>query len=137
MPSNTPISQCMTTRVTTIPVDAAPSEARRLLTREGINHLPVVDGGRVVGVLSSRDLIRALRAAGAPRSEPIDTILDRGASLAELMTRELVTVHPNEDIDRAIDLIADGHIHSVLVLNEDRRLVGIVTDTDLLDYLCA
>lgn len=137
MVSTTPISECMTTHVTTLPIDAAPSEARRLLSREDINHLPVIERGRVVGVLSSRDLIRALRAAGASRGEAIDAILDRSANVADLMSREIVTIHPDDSVETAIDRIADGRLHSLLVLNDDRKLVGIVTDTDLLDYLCA
>ena len=40
-------------------------------------------------------------------------------------------------IDNKIDLIADGSVHSVLVVDDDRKLVGIATDTDLLDYLCS
>jgi len=136
MARTTPISECMTTRVTTLPIDAAPSAARRLLSGEDINHLPVVDADRVVGMLSSRDLIRALRAAGATRSEPIDAVLDRSANISELMSRELVTMRPDESIDKAIELVAEGRVHSVLVLDHQEKLVGIVTDTDLLDYLC-
>ena len=52
------------------------------------------------------------------------------------MSRDLVTVHPEEGLERAMDLIADGRVHSVLVADRDRKLVGIVTDTDLLDYFC-
>jgi len=47
-----------------------------------------------------------------------------------------VTVQAGDSVEQAIERIADGTIHSVLVLDEGRRLVGIVTDTDLLDYLC-
>jgi len=53
----------------------------------------------------------------------------------QAMTRELVTVRDDDPIDRAIDLIADAHIHSVLVVDADERLVGIVTDKDIVQYL--
>ena len=48
----------------------------------------------------------------------------------------VVTLRADDPVERAVDLIADGSVHSVLVLDAARRLVGIVTDTDLLDYLC-
>jgi CBS domain-containing protein len=130
------ISELMTKRVRTLGVDAKPSEARRALTQERIHHLPIVEGGKLVGVLSSRDLVRILREAKAGGSESVDAILDRASSIREAMSTDLVTLRPDDPVERAIDLIADGSVHSLLVLDEQRRLVGILTDTDLLDYLC-
>jgi CBS domain-containing membrane protein len=89
-----------------------------------------------VGVLSSRDLVRILREAKAGGAQDVDAILDRTASVREAMTPVLVALRPDDPVERAVDLISDGTIHSLLVLDEQRRLVGIVTDTDLLDYLC-
>lgn len=137
MARTTPISDVMTTRVTTIPVGAPLSEARRLFSEEDIHHLPVVDEGRIVGILSTRDLIRAFRTAAPMPGEAVDDRLDRNATLRDTMTTELVTVGPEQDVLRAIDLVADGAIHSVLVVDEDRKLVGIATHEDLLDYLCS
>ena len=136
MPRKTPISEVMTTRVRTLGVDAKLSEARRTLTKERIHHLPIVENGILVGLISSRDLVQILREAKASGSESVDQSLDRSASLAKVMSTDLVTVRSDEPVERAIELIADGSIHSVLVLDAERRLVGILTDTDLLDYLC-
>ncbi len=136
MPRSTPISELMTSHVRTLAVDAKPSEARRLLSKERIHHLPIVENGILVGLLSSRDLVRVLRETRAGSAENPDEALDRAASLRSLMSTELVTLRADEPVERAVDLIADGSIHSVLVLDAARRLVGIVTDTDLLDYLC-
>jgi CBS domain-containing protein len=130
------VSELMTKRVRTLGVDAKLSEARRALSEERIHHLPVVEGGKLVGVLSSRDLVRILREAKAGGAQDVDAILDRAASVREAMTPVLVALRPDDPVERAVDLISDGTIHSLLVLDEQRRLVGIVTDTDLLDYLC-
>ena len=136
MSRKTPISQLMTTHVRTLGVDAKPSEARRVLSQERIHHLPIVENGKLVGLISSRDLVEVLRDAEAGGTESVDQILDRSSSVAKLMSTPLVTLRPDDPVDRAIELIADGTIHSVLVLDAERRLVGILTDTDLLDYLC-
>lgn len=130
------ISELMTKRVRTLGVDAKLSEARRALTQERIHHLPIVEGGVLVGLLSSRDLVGILREAKAGGAENVDAILDRASSIREVMSTDLVTLRPDDPVERAVDLIADGTIHSLLVLDEQRRLVGILTDTDLLDYLC-
>jgi CBS domain-containing protein len=90
----------------------------------------------VVGLLSSRDLVGILREAKSGGSESVDDILDRCSSIRQAMTTPLVTLRPDDPLERAIDLIADGSIHSLLVLDAGRRLAGIITDTDLLDYLC-
>lgn len=136
MSRSTPISQLMTRHVQTLGVEAKPSEARRLFSKERIHHLPIVENGVLVGLLSSRDLVRVLRASRAGSASDPDAALDQAASLRSLMSSELVTLAPEDPVERAIDLIADGHVHSILVLDAKRRLVGILTDTDLLDYLC-
>jgi CBS domain-containing protein len=136
MSRKTPISQLMSKHVRTLDVDAKLSEARRVLTQERIHHLPIVERGVVVGLLSSRDLVGILREAKAGGSESVDAVLDRCSTIRNAMSTPLVTLRPDDPLERAIDLIADGSIHSLLVLDADRRLAGIVTDTDLLDYLC-
>lgn len=137
MTQATPISELMTTTVRTVSVDAKLSDARRVLTQGNFHHAPVVDGDRLVGIVSSRDLLRVYRESGAKASAKTDERLDRAATIKDVMSTDLVMMRSDESVDRAIDLIASGTIHSVLVLDRDDCLVGIVTDTDLLDYLCS
>lgn len=137
MTRSTPISELMTSPVRTVNRDAKLSEVRRALTRARVHHLPVVDGHRLVGIVSSRDLLRVHRASRSGAAERADDLLDRASSVSELMSTDLVTMRSDESVDTAIALIADGTIHSVLVIDREERLVGIVTATDLLDYLCS
>jgi CBS domain-containing protein len=136
MPRKTPISELMTTHVHTLDVGAKLSEVRRVLTKQRVHHVPIVDDGVLVGMVSSRDLVRILHAAKAGAGESVDETLDRSSTVAKLMSSDLVTVRSDESVEQAVERIADGSIHSVLVLDAGGRLVGIVTDTDLLDYLC-
>jgi CBS domain-containing protein len=136
MPRKTPISELMTTRVQTLDVGAKPSEARRVLSEQRVHHVPIVDDGVLVGIVSSRDLVRILRSTPAAGSESVDEVLDRSGDVGQVMSTELVTLRSDASVEDAIERIAAGAVHSVLVLDADRRLVGIVTDTDLLDYLC-
>jgi len=136
MPQSTPISELMTSPVRTVGVEASLSEARRALTQGNFHHVPVVDRGKLVGIVSSRDLLRVYRDSRSKAHGKVDDLLDRGPTVSEIMSTDLVMIRSNESVDTAIDLIASGAIHSVLVLDREERLVGIVTDTDLLDYLC-
>ena len=133
-----PISTIMTRGVHTLDVSAKLSEVRRALITNDFHHMPIVDGKRLVGMISWRDLVRAYRNAhntDAPDPFGIDDALDESSRIEDAMTRELVTVRDDDSIDRAIDLIADAHVHSVLVLDSESRLAGIVTDKDIVDYL--
>jgi CBS domain-containing membrane protein len=86
-----------------------------------IRHLPVVDDhGRLVGVLSDRDILRARGARPAKR-------------VGEVMTRDVVTVRPEAPAAEAAAIMLEQKIGSVLVVDEAGTLVGMVTQTDYLD----
>lgn len=127
----------MTSHVRTVGVGAKLSEVRRVISEGRFHHVPVVDDGVLVGIVSTSDLLRVYRAGAATTPEEIDDLLDRSATLADVMSTELTTLRADEPVERAIERIAEGRLHSVLVLDAQSRLVGIVTDTDLLDYLRA
>lgn len=135
MPGRTPISKIMTTQVRTVGVDATLSDVRLLMVAEGFHHVPVLDGDTPVGVISSRDLVRIYLRPGSGCRGRADEGLDRASTLAETMSTDLVTMRSDESVDVAIDLVAEGAVHSVLVLDGEGRLVGIVTVIDLLDHL--
>lgn len=135
MPTKTPVSEIMTSHVRTVSASAKLSDVRHVLSEGRFHHVPVVDDGILIGIVSTSDLLRVYRAGAATTPEEIDELLDRSSTLAETMSTELVTLRADDSVERAIDRIAEGRYHSILVLDEDGRLVGIVTDTDLLDYL--
>jgi len=118
----------------TLDPDAKLSDVRRALIANDFHHMPIVDEGRLVGMVSWRDLVRAYRTARHDPGTSVEQLLDESSSVRELMTTQLVTLPPDADIDQAIDLIADGHIHSVLIV-DNGELVGIVTDKNLVEYL--
>jgi CBS domain-containing protein len=129
------ISEIMTTQVQTVQVQDRMSEVRKKLAKGRFHHAPVIDGDALVGMISSRDLVRIYRELAATDQEVVDELLDRSTTIEQTMSTDLVTMRFDEDFEKAIDLLADGDIHSVLVLNEEKELVGIVTNVDLLDFL--
>jgi len=117
----------MTRDVITLGPEASAAEAWALCRDNGIRHLPIVEEGRLVGVVSDRDL-RDVRG-GDRESDSM-----RWVRVGEVMTRELVTIHPLDTIEHAAREIYDRKIGSLPVV-ADGELVGIITSSDMMRTL--
>lgn len=107
---------------------------RDLMDRRAIRHAPVVAAnGAVAGLISQRDLPRLLRW-NLPPAE-VERI-ERNLRAAEIMTREVVTVGPDEDIRRAARILLEHKIGCLPVVL-GQRLVGIITEADFVRFLAA
>lgn len=117
------LSDIMSGKVKTIrPGDSAEIAWNRI-SHNAIHHLVVMDNGKVVGVVSARDLGGARGAS-----------LRKGASVTDLMTRQAVTAKPNQTVRQAANLMR-GRAIGCLPVVEEGKLKGIVTVTDLLELL--
>jgi CBS domain-containing membrane protein len=113
----------MTAPVVTLTQDMPLREAANFLAREQISGAPVIDSeGRCVGVLSATDFVHL---AGDPEGLPEQ-------SVGSLMTPDPVAVEAGAGIREVARAMLDAHIHRVGVVDGRRRLVGIVSSTDLL-----
>jgi acetoin utilization protein AcuB len=110
----------MTKAVKTVPFTVSAQDALEAMRANRIRHLVVTDGGRVVGILSDRDL-GGRRGAAARQSQTV----------AELMTAPVVTTEPTTTIRAAANLMRGRSIGSLVVV-ESGRTKGIVTVADLL-----
>ncbi|MFM7737213.1 MAG: CBS domain-containing protein [Alphaproteobacteria bacterium] len=101
-----------------------------LMRMDRIRHLPVVSGGRLVGIVSQRDLFRA----GVERSFGGEGDGASPLRLREVMNREVVTAHPDADLASAVEMLLQRRIGCLPVV-EDGRLLGLLSETDCLRYL--
>lgn len=103
----------------------------RLLQRRGFRHLPVLDGGKLVGIISDRDIKQSMISAAAmTEGRERDRLLDE-LTAGQIMARAVVTIGPMFGVEEAARLMATRKI-SALPVTEGDRLVGIVTETDVL-----
>ena len=135
MPNRTYVSEIMTRDVITIDVQAPMSDVKHILTTHKIHHLPVLDGDELVGIVSASDMLRIGRKIPASSHREMNEVLNATASTEKTMQTDLVTMRADDYIERAIDLLADEERHSVLVVDRDEALAGIVTNIDVLNFL--
>jgi len=106
--------------------------AMDLLKERGIRHLPVLRGERLVGILSERDIKQASPSpATALAVHEIYYLLDR-VTVKQIMTRRPYTISSSAPIEEAALLMREKKIGCLPVV-DDGRLVGILTETDILD----
>ncbi|MFF8991343.1 CBS domain-containing protein [Streptomyces sp. NPDC014983] len=123
------IGEVMTGDVVTASETTSSEALTRMLERHGISGLPVIDqDDKVLGVVSASDLVRE-RAARRPQApgEPV-----REPPARELMSTPAVTVHPEQRVSDAARLMERRGVERLPVVDEEDRLIGIVTRRDLL-----
>ena len=122
-------------RMAANPVAVSPGDslARALqLTREHrIRHLPVVEGGELVGILSDRDIRLAMPSPLAVADPDRAAFLER-TTVAEMMTRDVITAGPNDTVEDAARELCRHRIGALPVVDAHGRLLGMVSETDVL-----
>jgi acetoin utilization protein AcuB len=121
----------MTREVVTLDPSASAAEAMGLCRTLGIRHLPVVERGRLVGLVSDRDL----RDVSPPRGTADQENTLGWVAVRDMMTTELVTIHPLDTIEHAAREIYDRKINCLPVVGESGELAGIITSSDLMRTL--
>jgi len=123
----------MSSRPVTIPAGERLSTVEDIMTLGGVRHMPVVKRGRLVGVVSERDLLRAsLSALSGVGSEERRAFLN-AVEISEVMSEPPITIDADASVEEAAHLMAEHKIGCLPVL-EKEELVGMVTETDLLRY---
>jgi len=117
------IADIMTSPVETTFPGAAAEAAREQMKRRGCHHLVVMEGGRIAGVLSERDLGGRTGAAA------------RNRTVADLMSAPAVTARADTTLRRAANLMRGRALGCIVVVNERDKLAGILTISDLLEQI--
>lgn len=125
------VREIMTSNPLTARLGTTVFDAIRTLESEQIRHLPIVEGGELVGIVSDRDLLRFSHAALLEDPDAARTRLQ--VAVSTVMTSDPSCVAPDDDIDDAIDLMLENRIGALPVVDEaEGRLVGILSYVDVM-----
>lgn len=122
------IRDIMTPNPRSVESSASVVEAARIMRDEDVGIVPVVEGDRLVGTVTDRDI--AIRVVAEGRNpEP--------TTAGEIASRELVTIDPQQDLDEALRLMARHQVRRLPVVEEDGKLIGIVAQADIAEHVGA
>ena len=115
------IRDAMTPNPTTVEPSTTVREAAQKMKSEDVGSLPIVEGNRLVGVVTDRDLAIRVLAEGK----------DAETAVSEIASKDVVTVDPQQGLEEAARLMAEHQVRRLPVCEEDGRLVGVVAQADV------
>jgi len=128
------ISTIMTRDLITVSPIALLGEIHEIFKTHNIHHLPVVDEeNRLKGIVSTIDYAKSLdcfTVFGTKYSEEHNERIFKSLMAKDIMTKQLVTLSPDDKIGTAVGIFKENILHSILVV-DDEKLVGILTPFDL------
>lgn len=135
MERGVPIAMIMTKDVIALNYKDDLETAELLFKKHNIRHIPVVKGQSIVGMLSYTDLLRISFADAVDEYDSeIDTVVYNMFTIEQVMAKTVVSVTPETTIKQVAKILGEKEFHALPVV-EDYKLVGIVTTTDLINYL--
>ena len=130
------VRELMTVKVATLGSDDTLDIADGVMSMGRIRHLPVLEAGQVVGVVSQRDLFRTALGAALAFGISRPQELTRSLEIRDVMSQPVVTVEPNALVQEAARTMAERKIGCLPVV-EGGKLVGILTENDMMRYAAA
>ena len=110
-------------------------EAKSIMDDNHIRHLPVVTGNKLVGIISLTDIHRISFGANYGQAEQVDASIFNSLSIEQVMKSEPRTVKAHTTIKEVAEQLAVEEFHALPVVDDNGQLEGIVTTTDLVNYL--
>ncbi len=129
------VKDVMVKEVATLDVNDELSLANDIMRLGRIRHLSVVDGPRLVGIVSERDLFRSSLAQALGYGTKATRDLMKTLRIKDIMVAQVVTIAPETDLKDAVQLMVNKKIGCLPVVEGD-RLVGLITETDILLQYC-
>ena len=134
MNPNILVSEIMTQMPVTVVSTAVLTEINRVFEEHSFHHLPVVDRGSLVGIISRQDFLQMQHVLSSGWNGTVKASSSYENFLAkDVMTEYPMCLSPDDTVGLAADIFLTNKFHALPIL-EDQILVGIVTSHDLLDY---
>lgn len=136
MQRNTPISRVMTRDPESIKPEDNLERVRQIFEIHGFHHVPVLEHGKLVGIVSYNDYLQKIRdlVNGATGKTNVEDLL-RGVLVKDMMTPEVFTLQQDDTLETAVQIFHTHQFHALPVIDPERHLVGILTTNDLMRVL--
>jgi len=131
------VSDLMTTDVLTLNEDDSLDLAHMEMSLARIRHLPVVREGRLVGLVTHRDILRAMCSVFADLDALEQSDVLRAVTVHEIMLADVRTAEPEDDAADAGRVLLEGKIGCLPVVADGDKLVGIITEADFVELAVA
>ncbi len=135
MRKNDPIKHIMSSDTLAVQQGQYLSDVYQIMSQQGIHHVPVLDQDKLVGLVSFTDMMQLNFNFKGLDQEGLAQVIDQQFKITDIMSTHLTTLRHNQSVRDAVELLADGGFHSLPVVDDESRLVGMVTSTDLIRYL--
>ena len=129
------VENWMNPNVITVDADDSMLDATKLLKEHNIRHLPVLEKGKLVGVVTDRDLKRASPSDATALEAHELLYLIANIKVREIMTRNPITVPYNFTIEEAAEILLQAKISGMPVVDKQGDVIGTITQTDLFKVL--
>ena len=122
---STSVRDAMTANPCAIDADKPVSYAAKMMKQEDVGLAPIVEGDRLVGTVTDRDIVTRVIAEGR---DPNST------SVRDIASTDLVTIDPQQELGEALQLMAQHQVRRLPVVEEDGKLVGVVAQADVAEH---
>ncbi len=127
------VKDVMKTQLVTLNADSKLGFAEDIMYLGRIRHLPVVRGDCLVGILTQRDLYKSSLTSMLTNWKENKEFLD-SIQVSEVMTKNVTTISPEETVENAAQIMIDKKVGCLPVVKDKNKLVGLITETDVLQY---
>ena len=121
---NERVHTIMTSKVITLSPSDTLGQAREIFMTKRIHHIPIVEGKKLVGLITSWDVFKL----------GLSAVAYQDMRVSEVMSTHLATLEPEQHIGAAAEVLMEHLFHAVPIVNEHHELLGIVTTYDVLRY---
>ncbi len=132
-----PVHQIMSEKVLTVTPNTVMTEVARLFKTHHVHHIPVVEDGKVHGMISTADLNRLehhFTLFRTSHAEEINSAIFGSLLAKEVMSPHVVTVRATDTAQFAADIFKENLFHALPVVDSEKQIIGILTPYDLMVY---
>ncbi|MGB9936671.1 MAG: CBS domain-containing protein [Methanobacterium sp.] len=133
--NNTPVKEYMKTAIMTVSPEDRLVHARRMIIDEEIGRLPVMSGGELQGILSAKDIAKSMISFRKVVPDKYQSARIRNLLVEDIMTQNVRTIAESSTLEDASTLMIEGNFSGVPVTNDTNNITGIITKTDLMNYI--